>query len=121
MARFSHCFCLLSFSSSLSGLKPGQNPRYLASELNELQALMSHCKNSVRDTVIGKRWICSDSERSTLHRVWAITEESAGAMECGVASFLELGEFISESFVDHDGYSISSEGFLPAVVDIMVI
>ena len=28
---------------------------------------------------------------------------------------------ISESFVDHDGYSISSKGFLPAVVDIMVI
>ena len=28
---------------------------------------------------------------------------------------------ISGSFVDHDGYSISSEGFLPAVVDIMVI
>ena len=25
---------------------------------------------------------------------------------------------ISDSFVDHDGYSISSEGFLPAVVDI---
>ena len=28
---------------------------------------------------------------------------------------------ISDSFVDHDGYSISSEGFLPALVDIMVI
>ena len=28
---------------------------------------------------------------------------------------------ISESFVDHDGYSISSQGFLPTVVDIMVI
>ena len=28
---------------------------------------------------------------------------------------------ISYSFVDHDGYSISSKGFLPAVVDIMVI
>ena len=28
---------------------------------------------------------------------------------------------ISDSFVDHDGYSISSEGFLSAVVDIMVI
>ena len=28
---------------------------------------------------------------------------------------------ISESFVDHDGHSISSEGFLTAVVDIMVI
>ena len=29
--------------------------------------------------------------------------------------------FISDSFVDHDDYSISSEEFLPAVVDIMVI
>ena len=28
---------------------------------------------------------------------------------------------ISDPFVDHDGYSISSEEFLPAVVDIMVI
>ena len=28
---------------------------------------------------------------------------------------------ISESFVDYDGYSISSKGFLPTVVDIMVI
>ena len=28
---------------------------------------------------------------------------------------------ISDSFVDHDGYSISSEGFLPTLVDIMVI
>ena len=28
---------------------------------------------------------------------------------------------ISDSFVDHDGYSISSEGFLPIVLDIMVI
>ena len=27
---------------------------------------------------------------------------------------------ISDSFVDQDGYSISSEGFLPAVVDIGV-
>ena len=28
---------------------------------------------------------------------------------------------ISDSFVDHDGYYISSKGFLPTVVDIMVI
>ena len=28
---------------------------------------------------------------------------------------------ISVSFVDHDGYSISSKGFLPTEVDIMVI
>ena len=26
--------------------------------------------------------------------------------------------YISDSFIDHDGYSISSEGFLPSVVDI---
>ena len=28
---------------------------------------------------------------------------------------------ILDSFVDHHGYSISSKGFLPTVVDIMVI
>ena len=28
---------------------------------------------------------------------------------------------ISDSFADHEGYSISSKGFLPTVVDIMVI
>ena len=28
---------------------------------------------------------------------------------------------ISDSFDDHDGHSISSKGFLPTVVDIMVI
>ena len=28
---------------------------------------------------------------------------------------------ISDSFIDHDGYSISSEGFLSTVVDITVI
>ena len=28
---------------------------------------------------------------------------------------------ISDSFVDYDGYFISSKGFLPAVIDIMVI
>ena len=28
---------------------------------------------------------------------------------------------ISDSLVDYDGYSVSSKGFLPTVVDIMVI
>ena len=28
---------------------------------------------------------------------------------------------ITDSLVDHDGYSISSKGFLPTIVDIMVI
>ena len=94
LAHFSHCFFLPSFNISLPGLEPCQNPWYLASEPNEAQALISHCKNSVRDTVIGKRWICSDSEKRTFHRVWAITEESEVAMECGVVSFFELGDFI---------------------------
>ena len=44
--------------------------------LMKLGFLMPHCrKNSVRDNVIGKKWIYSDSERSTRHRVWAITED----------------------------------------------
>ena len=40
-----------------------------------------------------------------------------------ILSFFEIVSkyCISGSFVDHDGYSISSEGFLPAVVDIRVI
>ena len=29
--------------------------------------------------------------------------------------------YISDSSVDYDGYSISSKGFLPTVVDIIVI
>ena len=38
-------------------------------DLMKLRFLMSHCrKNSVRDTVIGKRWIYSDTEGSPLHR-----------------------------------------------------
>ena len=63
----------------------------LASESHEPQALMSYFQNSMRDTAIGKRWICLDSERSTLHRVWAITEESAVVMECGMVSFFPAG------------------------------
>ena len=43
--------------------------------LMKLRFLMSHCKkNSVRDKAIGKRWICSDSERNSLHGEWTITE-----------------------------------------------
>ena len=42
--------------------------------LQDLMKLRLWCliaKNSVRDTAIGKKWICSDSERSILHRVWS--------------------------------------------------
>ena len=38
-----------------------------------------------------------------------------------ILSFLRLHpSTVLDSFVDHNGYSISSEGFLPTVVDIMV-
>ena len=40
-----------------------------------------------------------------------------------ILSFFEIASkyCISDSFVDHDGYSISSIGFLPTIVDRMVI
>ena len=40
-----------------------------------------------------------------------------------ILSFFEIASKygISDSFVDYDGYFISSKGFLPTVVDIMVI
>ena len=34
---------------------------------------------------------------------------------------MESKYFISDSFVDYEGYPISSKGFWPTVVDIMVI
>ena len=69
-AQSSHCFFLPSFMSSLLRLEPGQNPWCLVLRPNEAQALdVSLQKNSVIDTVRGKRWICSDLERSTLNRV----------------------------------------------------
>ena len=40
----------------------------------KLRFFMSHhIKKSVRDKVIGKKWIYL--ERNTLHRVWAISEK----------------------------------------------
>ena len=56
--------------------------------LMKLRFLMSHCrKNSVRDKVIGKKWIYSDIESSTLQRVWAIAEGKLGH-EIWCVSFL---------------------------------
>ena len=49
-ACFSHCFFFLFFTFSLPGLEPGQTPQCLTSGLMKLRLLMSHCKNSVRDT-----------------------------------------------------------------------
>ena len=53
-------------SSSLLGREPSQNPWCLILGPNEAQALdVSLQKNSVRDTAMCKRWICSDLESST--------------------------------------------------------
>ena len=38
-----------------------------------------------------------------------------------IASKYCISDAIQYSFVDHDGYSISSKGFLPTLVDIMII
>ena len=65
---------------------------------------------------------------------FSITGRGIGLDYCDVAGFaLETNRghsvifeiapkyCILHSFVDYDGYSISSKGFLPTVVDIMVI
>ena len=54
---------------------PAKTHRTWFQGLMKFRFLMSHRrKNSLRDKLIGKKWIYSDSERSTLHRVWAIAE-----------------------------------------------
>ena len=64
-------------------------------ELNEAQVLDVSLKiNSVRDTAISKRWICSDLERSTVQECGPLQRVSAVAMECDVVSFHKLGDFI---------------------------
>ena len=52
-----------------------------------------------------------------------ITEWFALEMNRDDSSIFEIASkyYISDSFVDYDGYSISSKGFLPTVVYIMVI
>ena len=65
---------------------------------------MSHCKVSVRDTAIGKRWLCSDSESSTLRKVWAITEESASAMEGGMLVFASWVISYANEWEDHTNW-----------------
>ena len=63
-------------------------------DLMKLRFLMSHCrKNSVRDTVIGKRQICSNSERSTVHKMCHHRGRRVATMKC-VVSFCKLADFI---------------------------
>ena len=50
-----------------------------------------------------------------MNRDFSVVFEIASKMD----SFVDYS--ISDSFIDYEGYSISSKGFLPTVVDIMVI
>ena len=72
--------------------------------------------------------------RTVQLRFFSITDQGIDLDYCDIEWFalemnrdhyvvFEIGSryCISDSFVDCDGYSISSKGFLPAVVDIMVI
>ena len=54
---------------------------------------------------------------------YCVTERFALEMNREHSVIFEIASkyCIWDSFVDHDGYSISSEGFLPTVVGIMVI
>ena len=59
----------------------------------KLRFLMScHGKNSVRDKVIGKKWIYL--ERDTLHRQNVGHLRRREALKYGVVSFYALGNFI---------------------------
>ena len=51
---------------------------------------------------------------------WLATVHGDAKSQTRLSAFTSLHRIL-DSFVDHDGYSISSEGLLPAVVDIMVI
>ena len=57
---------------------------------------MSHYKNSVREKAMGKKWICYDSERKALFRVWAIAKGKGFSQGMGLARFWELGEFMCQ-------------------------
>ena len=72
--------------------------------------------------------------RTIQHQLFSVTGWGIGLCYCDIEWFaLETNRdhsvvfeiastyCISDSFVDHDVYSISSEGFLPTVLDIMVI
>ena len=54
---------------------------------------MSHCrKNSVRDKVIGKKWI--NSERNTSRTECGPLQRVTVTLKCGMVSFHELDNFV---------------------------
>ena len=78
------------------GLNPAKTHSTWFQDLMKLRFLMSHRrKNSVRDKVIGKKWIYSDSERNTFRRQSVgLRRGPSATAKCGVVSFYRLGNFI---------------------------
>ena len=66
-----------------------------------------HRKNSVRDKVIGKKWIYSNTERMTLHRVWAIAEGECGSFISGFLSLFFLFSSPSDVFPPYNLASVT--------------
>ena len=68
----------------------------------QLQLLRHYCLGH-RLGLLGYWMVCLGNEQRSFCHFWDCTKYC-----------------ISDSFVDHDGHSISSKGFLPTVVDIML-
>ena len=78
-----------AFSSCPSALSRVSSP----AKTNETQALMSHCKNSLRDKVIRGGFVRIQRE-ATLQGVNRLPRARAGSMVLGLARFCEGVEFI---------------------------
>ena len=73
----------------------GTWPNNLLIRITHLFFVSLHRRNSVRNKVIGKKWIYS--ERNTVRRVWAIAE-GEWAPNCGMVSFYGLGKWVEGLF-----------------------
>ena len=79
-------------------------------DLMKLRFLMSHCrKNSLRDKVIGKKWVYSDTERSTLHRQ-SVGHRRGWVWSWNVAWLVFIGWVISYANEWEDSSNYFGEG-----------
>ena len=69
----------------------GTWPNNLLIRITHMFFVSLHRRNSVRNKVIGKKWIYS--ERNTVQRVWAIAE-GEWAPNCGMVNFYGLGKWV---------------------------
>ena len=84
---------------------PAKTHRTWFQGLMKFRFFMSHCrKNSLRDKLIGKKWIYSDSERSTLHRQCGPSQRANVAVKCGMVSFYRLGNLYANKWEDYSNY-----------------